>query len=110
MSVHQYIDKIKFIQNQIIQYIDSEESVEEYFVNVVRSINDNQIQKSRYDMKIILYFLLALSNNHHRYYDFFSKIEKIILYMKEEIIDSITGHELFDIFESNKRVLLFLFN
>ena len=59
---------------------------------------------------MFLYLLAFISNNHHRDFDFFEKIFKIIIQFKDIITQKFTNLEIFLIFKKNKRVLLFLIN
>ena len=60
------------------------------------------------DLKLLLRFLLVISNNHHRTPNFFNNLEKIIKLIEEPIKEKISNFEIFLIFKSNKRILLFL--
>lgn len=56
----------------------------------------------------ILHFLSAIASNHHRDYDFFKKIEKIIIHFSSHL-QTITNHQLYNIFKNNQVILHFLF-
>ena len=51
---------------------------------------------------------MHISNDHHRSSDFFTKIEKIILYFEAQIQQFYSNHQIFNLFKRNKRILLFL--
>ena len=55
-----------------------------------------------------LHLILKISNNYHCKRAFFNKIERIFLYYKDQITTNLTNFEIFNIFKSNKRILLFL--
>ena len=54
-----------------------------------------------------MHFLLTVVNNRHRDTNFFSKIERILLLFKDELT-KLKNDEIFQLFRSNKRILLFL--
>ena len=52
--------------------------------------------------------LSKISNNHHRNLNFIEKIEKIIQHYKNQIHKYFSNFDIFVIFKSNKRIILFL--
>lgn len=107
MELQSYIDKMKNIQKNLLEFIDSEENIEENFQNLTKIFHDENILKSKHKIKTILYILLNIANNHHRTPNFFSKIEKILIFMKDSIKQTLSKHEIFEIFKLQKRILLF---
>ena len=89
MELQSYIDKMKNIQKNLLEFIDSEENIEENFQNLTKIFHDENILKSKHKIKTILYILLNIANNHHRTPNFFSKIEKILIFMKDSIKQTI---------------------
>ena len=61
-------------------------------------------------MEVFLYLIIAISNYYHRANKLFTKIELLIRSLKDKIQNYFTSFEIFHIFQSNKRFLLFLFN
>ena len=61
-----------------------------------------------YKIKLVLYILSNIANNHHCGPHFFSKIEKILNLIKEDMANYFSNLELFKIFRNNKHLLLFL--
>ena len=51
---------------------------------------------------------VQVSNNHYRTNNFFDKIGKIINIFKADIINFFSNQEIFQIFQENKRLLLYL--
>ena len=100
MNIDKYIEEMKRIQEGIINYLDYETNIEERYQNIL---------ENRYKLKSLLYLLLKISNNHYRDHDFFSKIERLFIFFKDEMKQYFSNSELFHIFKSNKRILLFLF-
>ena len=108
MSAAEYIETIKTIQSTILEFLDGEENLEENFQNLQAFFDEQQIHENKYELKLVLYLILKVSNNHHRCVNFFHKIEQILNYFKDDITNYFTNHEIFNIFKGNKRILLYL--
>ena len=106
MSFQEYIDQMKSIHQNLIDFLDQMQDEEERFLNIIRSLVD--LKKDQHKLKSILYMLVNISNNHHRYPQFFNKIEKILQSLKTDITKYYSNYEIFKIFKSNKLLLLFL--
>ena len=76
MKIKEYIERMKTIQNKILEFIDQGQDVEEHYQNLINLFQDLQIRSNKYRLKTILYILSNISNNHHRYPDFFFKNRK----------------------------------
>ena len=109
MAVEQILEELKVLQSNILSFIDYEETYDDEKFQYLQEIFDDQkIKSDDKKLKLLLHLLLKISNNHHRGVQFFSKIEKILLFFKYEITKFLTNSQIFDIFKSNKRFLLFL--
>lgn len=108
MEIENYIEIIKKNQFNILSFLNSNESMEENYQNITNFFDDQQIRNNKYEMKLFLRLIVHLSNYHHRSTNFYHKIEMILLYFKDEFHKYFTNSEIFEIFESNKRILLFL--
>ena len=71
-------------------------------------LNYIKIRDNKNELKLLLHLLSNISNSYHRYPVFYSKIERILQIFKEDIKKNYSNSETFDIFKSNKRILLFL--
>ncbi|KAK8895573.1 hypothetical protein M9Y10_024043 [Tritrichomonas musculus] len=109
MEINEYLEKKKKIQEGIIQYIEGFNELEEDYSNLLCIFIDQQIRKDRRELKATFQLIMQIANNHNRSPNFFSKIEHIIIQFKKEILNYYTNSEIFDLFGSNKRILLFLF-
>lgn len=107
MDVQQIIDAKKNLQRSFIDYLEGNDD-EENQMNLMDLLIDQQIYKNYDDLKIFLRMINKISKNHCRNPQFFSKIEKIILYFKDEIQNFFTNDEIIQIFRQNRRILLFL--
>ena len=108
MDCPKYLDKMKKIQENLLEFIDNEDNVEEKFQNLINLLKDQKFRDNENDLKSFLYLVLRIANNHHRKEGFFNKIERILTFFKDEIRKFYLNFEIFNIFKSNKRILLFL--
>ena len=60
------------------------------------------------EMTPIIRLIVKISNNYHRSPNFFDKIFQILNIFKTDIQQTFTNFEIFKLFKSNKRILLFL--
>ncbi|KAK8871663.1 hypothetical protein M9Y10_007401 [Tritrichomonas musculus] len=106
MEIQSYIDQKIDIQNLLLEFIDEE--IDEN--NLLFIAPDKNLPNLEYreELRELLYLILKISNNHHRCDGFFNKIKQIFLILKEDINNSFSKAEIFDIFKSNKRIILLL--
>ena len=43
MNVHEYLQKKREIQNALLEYVDKEDNIEEYYSNIIEIISDQAI-------------------------------------------------------------------
>ncbi|KAK8892426.1 hypothetical protein M9Y10_029653 [Tritrichomonas musculus] len=108
MSVAAYLEVLKSIQSNILQFIDMEDNSEENYQNIITILEDQKIHEKEHEIKLIIHLISKISVNHHRYPNFFSKIEKLLLYFKKEFQKNYTNDEIFELFEFDIRIILFL--
>ncbi|KAK8867164.1 hypothetical protein M9Y10_010140 [Tritrichomonas musculus] len=108
MNIQEYIEKFTTLQINILEFIDSKEDSEEKLQNISKNIEDFKIKEYRHEFQSLLYLISKISSNHFRVPDFFSKIHKILQLLKEDISQKFENLEIFDIFRSNKKLLLIL--
>ena len=105
----EYIQDKKNFLEILLDYIDGEENIEEHYQKLADYLDDKKIRENLSELKIFFILLTKISNFHNRSTDFFTKIEKLILLFKNELSNCFSKSEILDIFRSNKRLLLFLF-
>lgn len=98
-----YQDKLKSIY-EALQYLIFKENVEE---NDLMLFKNDFNPMNRNDIKVILYIISKIAQNHQRQKFFFQNIEAIIISLKKEIKQYISNFEIFDTFKNNKRFLFF---
>ena len=104
----EYTELMQKTQEYILEYIDNENNQEEIYQNLDVFFEKNNFSSNRQYIKTLLYLLVKISNEHFRHPNFFEKIEKIIRKFEKFITKYFTNKEIFNIFKSNKRILLFL--
>lgn len=109
MEINEYIDKMKEIQEQLIQFIDSDDQAE-YSFKVLKSFLDTKkIGLVPMDIKAIIYLIQHLSKNHHRKADFYDKMKEFFKNYEKDIKKLFTNDEIFNLFKDDKLILLILF-
>lgn len=103
-----YIESFTLIQYTLLEYLDSEENIEEDFQKLNYAILQNQIEAKKHDFSLFLSMLMKICNNHKRSKYFFQKIEQLLIYHTNSIRKQFSNIEIFNLFRSNKRILLFL--
>ena len=108
MSANKFIEEMKKIHGILLDFLDHGDNNEEKYQNLIQIFDDIKIHDDKFKIKLLLYLILKISNDHHRESEFFSKIEQILRFFKDDMKKNFSNHELFYIFKSNKRLLLFL--
>lgn len=91
------------IQKDLLNFI--EDNIEENLNNLY---NDKKIGEDQYEFKSFLHILFKIAHNYHYNHNFYEKIDKILEEVKDKILKYFSNSEIFSIFKSNKRILLFL--
>ncbi|KAK8836792.1 hypothetical protein M9Y10_037314 [Tritrichomonas musculus] len=107
MNTQEFLNQMKEIQNQLLIFIESETDEKESYDDFVTLLENHKIQDNQYRLKSFLHLLSKITDHYHTK-DFYSKIDQILLYIKKDIPKFFTNYEIFQIFKSNKRILLFL--
>ena len=108
MSSQEYLDTMKDIQENILYFLEEGANSEENFLILESKFNDTKISDNKYYLLSFMYLISKVGNNNHRFPNFFTKLDRILLFFKEDIKKYFSNSEIFNIFKSNKRILLFL--
>ena len=108
METQKYLSNIKDLQKHLLEFISSESNAEEMLQNLNSLFDSIKIHQNKYELKLFLRLLSKIANNHYRTNNFFDKIGKIINIFKADIINFFSNQEIFQIFQENKRLLLYL--
>ncbi|KAK8843653.1 hypothetical protein M9Y10_024716 [Tritrichomonas musculus] len=106
--MNEIVGKLQRMQESLIDYLDDETNSELKFQYLSETFEDIKIGDDKYVLTLLLHLLAKISNNHHRYHNFFSKIEQVLRFFKDNIKKYYSNSEFFHIFKDNKRILLFL--
>lgn len=108
MEVQKYVDQKKKSYNLIFSFLINENSTNSniLFQNFVESQN---YSKDKEEFLMFLRFLSKIAKNHCRFPAFNSKIERLLKYYSDQMKQTFTNSEIFQIFKQNKLILLFLF-
>lgn len=108
MTVKAYLDNIKMMQKAILDYIEDEPNSEPNFLSLTNIFRNMKISSNKNDLKLLFRLIVKISNNHYRPTTFFAHIEKILEIFQNEIKKYFTNYQIFQLFKSNKRLLLYL--
>lgn len=108
MNVQELFEHMKIIHNAVLKFLDNDNNEEENFQNLQNILNERKIIEDKHELVLLLHLILKIGNYHKRGPSFFNKIEQILVQLQDELIKKFSNHEIFNIFESNKRILLFL--
>ena len=107
MDASSILKRIKNIQMAVIDYLDEEKDQDDDMI--IKQINDKLKElKNDFDIKEILHLLRSIIYNHHRNPHFYSRIELLIKFLKNEIKQTFSNSYLFNFFSENPRIILFL--
>ena len=110
IELQEYIRQKKKLYNSLLDFLENQDEIEcnihYLFENYNFIDNDKEI---KHELKILLFLILRISDNHRRTPLFDQKINQIIIFFEKAIKQTFSNSEIFSIFKDNKRVLLFLF-
>ena len=110
VEIKQYVDNKKELQEKILKFVLDEEDANDEFNNLIEYIEKQiKVEENPEELKLLLNLISRISNNHYRHKTFISKIFKILSSLEQNIKKLIPNHRVFNIFKTNKLVLLFLF-
>ena len=109
IKAHKYVEEKNELYSSLIEFLENSDVYIDGFKHLIKIINIEQIEGNREEIEHFLYLIHHISNNHQRSKYFFQKIFQIIEYYKDQIKRTFSNIEIFNIFRSNKLILLFLF-
>ena len=108
MEITQILQEMKGIQSNFLDYIESQNKVEDDYLDFISSLEAIDIKKDKHKVRTLLHLISSVATNHQRTSNFFLKIEKAILFLKDQISANFSNTDIFTIFQKNKKILLFL--
>ena len=104
-----YFERKSEVYEEVLDFLQSDEDIIIKFDNLCKLFSDQKVGNEPEELNHFLLMLLSISNNNHRKHGFFKKIEHILVFFKSDIKRTYSNFDLFKMFLSNKRILLFLF-
>ncbi|KAK8835753.1 hypothetical protein M9Y10_040573 [Tritrichomonas musculus] len=105
--MEEYLNKLKTIQSTILDYIDDENESEDKFQDLDMLLKD-WISDNEENLEVFFHLITKIYSNHHQNSNLITKIEKILLLLREDISKKVSNSKIMEIFCDNKRILLFL--
>lgn len=96
------------IQEKILKFIEDDVNVEENEVNLFAVLNEQNIIQDIYEFRLFLTLIVKICDNHSRTMHLFDRIYKILQIFGNDIKQYFSNNDIFNIFKSNKRILLIL--
>ena len=107
MDIQKFLDKMKDSQHIFLEYIENDDERESNFSNLIEYFEKSKIGDQMIVFKSFLYMIMMISNNHHHTPNFYENIIIFLKYLLPLIQNSFSNIEIFNLFNSNKRILLF---
>lgn len=107
MDFNEYLDGMSKIQNSLLEYVENDQETDQ---NLIQLINEYKISNNKKELKQFIHIFMQILNNHHRQHDFYDKVLKILTFIKNDIKKYFANDEIYNLFESNNRIILFLIN
>ncbi|KAK8845722.1 hypothetical protein M9Y10_020640 [Tritrichomonas musculus] len=108
MSIEEIIGYNKKIQNELLQFIDSEDDDDKCFKILSQTLSQVDFSNDEDNFQYFINLLRNISDNHYRPPNFFTKLEKIFLLLKDDINKKDYSKKIFITFRCNMRTLLSL--
>ena len=85
MEIQQFIESKKELQSIFLSYIDDPNSDENNFQNLIDNFKIQDLFQNQNELKEFLQFITKIAKNHHRQPNFFDQIEKVLLYLENDL-------------------------
>ena len=108
MSIQKYFEEMKVVQSSLLQYIEDEDKEQENYNSLIQIINDLKFLSDVQKFRSLLQLISNISDNHQRCHNFINKLQQILMSFREEIKNTFSNIEIFNIFKNSKRIILFL--
>ena len=105
MKVQEYLEKMKNTQNLLLDYIDAEENIQKKFENLIIILKNIE---NKHQLTSTIHLITSIIDYHYRSNNFFEKIFKIILFLKDAIKKNYSNSEIFWFFKNNEKIIVFL--
>ncbi|KAK8899165.1 hypothetical protein M9Y10_001467 [Tritrichomonas musculus] len=102
-----YVTQMKSIQESLLDFLESDDEQSD-LKKTINLLTEQNIRSNKQIFKSFLYLLLKISKNYHHSASFYPKIDQIFTQIKDDIKKNFSNSEIFRIFKSHKRILLYL--
>ncbi|KAK8847762.1 hypothetical protein M9Y10_018792 [Tritrichomonas musculus] len=109
-EIQEYINESKEIYNNLIMFLENSDDSDYYyyFTNLLVIADMQGQEEKREKLEQFLKLISNIAANHHREKTFLKKIFNIIENYRNEIKQTFSNIKIFNIFQSNKLILLYL--
>ena len=63
MDIEKYLDKMRSIQSNFLEFIENDENVEEEFQNLILILKDKKIRDNKHDLNLFLHHVASVGAN-----------------------------------------------
>lgn len=109
MEIFEYLKEKKKIYDAILEFLESESDAGLHFQNLIEILESQNIRDNKKDFKLLIQIINRISEGHFQTTSFIQRVEHILLYLRDDILQNLSNNQIFNIFKGNKRLLLFLF-
>lgn len=109
LAPKQYLSRIKNIHISFLEFLNKENYQANDIQDFLKIFNESKIRLEKNGLKLFIHLLTQISNYHHQNSYFFKKITDIINNIKPEIKKFYSDYEIYQLFKSNKRIILHLY-
>ena len=106
-EIHKYFFQNKELYDVFLSFIESSDDYYDIYSILINIIKKQKIQETPKKLEHFLHLITNITNNHNRTLNFFKKIEKILLFLENDIKEKLSNKEIFKIVFSSKPILLF---
>ena len=110
MEIEAYINKKKEIYLSLLCFIEATDNVDIHFQSLIEVLNKQNVLQEKRKTQELLILISKIVTYHHLTPDLISNFEMILKYIINNIKESISTEEIFQIFRPNKRFLFLLFD
>ena len=107
--MEKYIYEQKKFYDLLLIYLSNANYNESFFQILINFISIEHYIENEKDFNHFLHFLANIANNHHHDESFFTNFFQIIRYYTTQLKQTFSNFEIYDIFKSNKKIILYLF-
>lgn len=108
MTIKCFIENQTKIQAKLLQFLDTDDDIEEKYSNLFNFIKDHGITKDNHNLRLFLYLIGKIAKNHYRSQNFNYKLAKVFQNIRKEIKQFFSNFEIFSFFKNNKLIIQIL--